>query len=109
MKRVFGSALAALLCLLVAAPAMAAPEAQVSLPPGALVALSGTPHLWIADDAGVLHWAGDTRALTGRTVDWGNRRDVSLTELRALRRGTPWLSAGLLKDGDPIFFVKWEA
>ena len=28
--------------------------------------------------------------------------------LRALEMGDPWLSAGLLKDGDPIYLVKWE-
>jgi hypothetical protein len=75
---------------------------------GSTVALAGTPHLWIADEAGVLHWAGDTRALAGHFVDWGNRREVSLDQLRALQRGDPWLTAGLLKSGDPIYFVKWE-
>jgi hypothetical protein len=76
--------------------------------PGAVVTLRGTPHLWIADEQGTLHWAGDTRALAGRAVDWGTKRDVGATELRALRRGDPWLSAGLVKIGDPIYFVKWE-
>jgi hypothetical protein len=28
--------------------------------------------------------------------------------LRAFQRGDPWLSAGLLKIGDPIYQVKWE-
>ena len=77
--------------------------------PVAVVALAGTPHLWIAGEDGLFHWAGDTRALAGRTVDWGSRREVGLDELRRLRRGSPWLSAGLLKSGDPIYFVKWES
>ena len=84
----------------------AAPQ---SLAPGAVVGLAGTPHLWIADSAGVLHWGGDTRALAGKHVDWSNRRNVSLTELQSLPIGDPWLSAGLLKDGDPIYLVKWES
>jgi hypothetical protein len=72
------------------------------------VALKGTSHLWIADADGVLHWSGDTRALSGKTIDWGNRSEATLDQLKAMRRGDPWLSAGLLKDGDPIYFVKWE-
>ena len=82
--------------------------APKSLAPGAVVGLAGTPHLWIADSAGVLHWGGDTRALAGKHVNWSDRRDVSLTELQTLPIGDPWLSAGLLKDGDPIYLVKWE-
>jgi hypothetical protein len=91
-----------------AAVAHAGPASQSALAKGTIVALKGTPHLWIADPDGVLHWSGDTRALAGREVDWSNRREVSLDELKQLRRGDPWLSAGLMKDGDPIFFVKWE-
>ena len=73
-----------------------------------MFALQGTPHLFLVDDQGVLHWNGDTRALQGRDVDWGTRTEVTLDALRALPRGDPWLSAGLLKDGDPIYLVKWE-
>lgn len=82
--------------------------APKSLAPGAVVGLAGTPHLWIADSAGVLHWGGDTRALAGKQVNWNDRRDVSLAELQTYPIGDPWLSAGLLKDGDPIYQVKWE-
>jgi hypothetical protein len=89
--------------------ALAAPEEQTALAPGTAVALNGTPHLWIAGDDGLLHWAGDTRALAGKMVDWSSRRSASLDQLRSLPRGAPWLSAGLLKDGDPIYFVKWES
>ena len=28
----------------------------------------GTPHLWFADEHGVLHWGGDTRALAGQVT-----------------------------------------
>lgn len=76
---------------------------------GAVVALQGTPHLWIADEQGTLHWGGDTRALAGKHVNWGDRTEVSLDRLRTLPVGDPWLSAGLLKDGDPIYLVKWES
>jgi len=83
-------------------------HAQQAFAPGAVVALEGTPHLWIADDQGVLHWGGDTRALAGRHINWNARIEVSLAGLRALPKGDPWLSAGLLKQGDPIYLVKWE-
>ena len=83
-------------------------HAQQVFVPGAVVALEGTPHLWIADDQGVLHWGGDTRALSGRHINWNARTEVSLEGLRALPKGDPWLSTGLLKQGDPIYLVKWE-
>src|SRR5438067_2307964 len=73
---------------------------------GAVVGLQGTPHLWIADEAGLLHWGGDTRALTHRFVDWSARAYVSLNTLQTLTRGDPYLTAGLLKDGEPIYLVK---
>ncbi len=83
-------------------------QAQQVFVHGTVVALQGTPHLWIADEQGVLHWGGDTRALADRHVNWSARTEVSLAGLRALEMGDPWLSAGLLKDGDPIYLVKWE-
>ncbi len=83
-------------------------SAQGAFAHGTVVALQDTPHLWIADERGVLHWAGDTRALAGRHVNWGNRVELSLEQLQRVPRGDPWLSAGLLKDGDPIYLVKWE-
>ena len=90
-----------------AAPAV---QAQGTFAHGTVVALRGTPHLWIADSQGVLHWAGDTRVLAGKYVRWGreSRVEVTLDQLWRLTRGDPWLSAGLLKDGDPIYLVKWE-
>src|SRR5687767_2783658 len=94
------------LCLV--PPASAQSVAPIGKSRGAVVTLRGTPHLWISDDTGVLHWAGDTRALSGRFVDWGNTTPASLEQLRAAPRGEPWLSAGLLKLGDHIYFVKWE-
>ena len=84
------------------------PVLPATLAPGTVVALQGTPHLWIADAAGALHWAGDTLALAGRFVNWNWRAEVHLATLRTLPRGDPWLSAGLLKDGDPVYLVKWE-
>lgn len=79
-----------------------------TFPPGAVVALQGTVHLWIADQNGVLHWGGDTRALQGQFIDWNTRIEVSLDTLKTLQIGDPYLSAGLLKDGIPIYLVKWE-
>ena len=83
-------------------------QAQGTFTHGTVVALQGTPHLWFADEHGVLHWGGDTRALAGKHIAWSNRVEVSLDQLRTLPVGDPWLSAGLLKDGDPIYLVKWE-
>ncbi len=83
-------------------------QGQDSFAHGAVVALQGTPHLWFADEHGVLHWGGDTRALAGKHILWNNRVEVSLDRLRTLPVGDPWLTAGLLKDGDPIYLVKWE-
>ena len=97
--------LAIAVAALVAVPVAQAQQVFVH---GAVVALQGTPHLWIADEQGVLHWGGDTRALADRHVNWSARTEVSLDGLRALETGDPWLSAGLLKDGDPIYLVKWE-
>ena len=76
-------------------------QGQGAFSHGAVVALQGTPHLWFADEHGVLHWGGDTRALAGRHIAWSNRVEVSLEQLRTLPVGDPWLTAGLLKDGDP--------
>jgi hypothetical protein len=92
--------------LLAVTPAEARPQQQFA--PGAVIALAGTPHLWVADEHGVLHWGGDTRGLAGKLIDWNNRTTVTCDQLRGYRRGDPWLSAGLLKDGDPIYQVKWE-
>ena len=86
----------------------AAPTAQQTLPPGTVISLSGTPHLWIADAQGVLHWGGDTRAIANAYVNWADQRPVNLQQLLSFQRGDPWLSAGLLKIGDPIYLVKWE-
>ncbi len=102
-----------LLTLALASVALAG-VAALPQPPGghpAVVSLAGSPHLWFSDHAGQLHWAGDTRALAGREIPWSNRIEVSRSELCALpadRLGNPWLSAGLLKQGDPIYLVKWE-
>jgi hypothetical protein len=83
-------------------------SAPADLAPGTVVALRGTPHLWIAGTDGALHWFGDTRALAGQPADWGSRVEVDAPTLRAARRGDPFLSAGLVRRGGPIFLAKWE-
>ena len=89
-------------------PDRAAAQANCRQPAnGAVFALTGAPHLWIFE-AGALHWAGDTRALAGRAVNWSSRCNVSVAELQQLQLGDPWLSAGLVKINDPIFLAKWE-
>jgi fibronectin type 3 domain-containing protein len=76
--------------------------------PGAVVQLVGTPHLFVVDEQGILHWGGDTRGLSGHYIDWSNRCEVELNVLQQARRGDPWLSSGLPKIGNPIFLSKWE-
>ncbi|MBM2810083.1 MAG: hypothetical protein HW416_842 [Chloroflexi bacterium] len=83
-------------------------SAQCSYAAGTPIQLVGTPHLFIADAQGVLHWGGDTRALAGHVINWGDQCAVSLSQLTAARRGDPWLTAGLPKIGDPIYLAKWE-
>src|SRR5437763_1480460 len=82
--------------------------AQCTYAPGSPVQLVGTPHLFIVDDQGLLHWGGDTRALAGHDIAWGNQCTVTLSELTAAARGDPWLSAGLPKIGEPIYLAKCE-
>src|SRR5437764_13590150 len=85
------------LVLPAAAVAVPTARAQCSYAPGTPVSLVGTPHLFIVDDQGVLHWGGDTRALAGHTIFWNNECAVILNELLAAPRGDPWLTAGLPK------------
>src|SRR5438067_10603905 len=97
------------LVLVLGAPAAAsAQSSQCSMTNGAVVQLTGTPHLFVVDASGVLHWGGDTRGLAGKFIDWNNRCTVGLDALRAMRRGDPWLSSGLPKIGNPIYLSKWE-
>ena len=96
-----------------APPPAAAQAACGTVPVGGVLRLAGTPHLFVCGADGLLHWVGDTRALAqrqaaGEPVLWAGMRDVTLAELRALPRGDPWLSAGLLKVADLIGLVKWE-
>lgn len=89
----------------------ALPAVPLSLPLGSIVSLRGTPHLWVMWVDDHLHWAGDTRIISGPIRDylnWDDVRVVSLTQLERLPIGRPWLSFRLLKDGDPIYLVKWE-
>lgn len=99
-------ALAALVALSPPAPTTAPPSAipQSAAPPsrlphGAVVLVRDTPHFWVADEQGILHWASGTRALVGRYVRWDQQRTVSASELERLPRGEPWLLA-------PIAFVR---
>jgi hypothetical protein len=94
-------------------PPVAAQGACGALPEGGVLRLAGSPHLFVCGADGLLHWAGDTRALlqhqaAGGALDWDGLRTATRAELLALPRGEPWLSAGLLQAGDVIGLVKWE-
>jgi hypothetical protein len=88
----------------------ALPAAAAEVPdPGQVLALQGTEHLWVVDEQGVAHLAADPQTLSGRTVDWSRREDVTLTELQSVSRGTPWLSAALVRIGDAIYVPQFGA
>ena len=72
-----------------------------------VVRLEGTPHIWLRDTTGAVRRVGDTRALQAVTVPWTQVRTITLTSA-LVKRLDPLLSAGLLKDGEPIYLVKWE-
>ena len=102
--------------------------------PGTPIFLADTPHIYVVGEDARLHWAGDTRALEDKQVLWNKRETWSYSILARqgkhqkwtvrseelkdhsywrtyegiVRLGDPWLSAGLLKDGAPIYLVKWE-
>jgi hypothetical protein len=110
---VFALALAAAtaggpLGLMAVSGGIAAAATLPAMSPGAVVALQGTPDLWVADDQGVLHLAGDTRAISGKTVNWSAMTDVSLDQLQSAPVGSPGLSLPLVKVGDAIYLPKWE-
>ena len=78
---------------------------------GIPIRLEGTDHIFLVGDDNKLHWVGDTRALAGKSVLWSKEETWPYSTLWRwgfLWIGDPWLSAGLLKDGDPIYLVKWE-
>jgi hypothetical protein len=78
----------------------AAPGAVVV---GEVLALENTPHLFVRDEAGMLHMASDAQALAGHPVAWGTRKDIPVGELRRYTLGTPWLSMALVRIGTAIY------
>jgi hypothetical protein len=80
---------------------------------GSVIVVRDTPHFWVADERGVLHWASGTRALVGRYVRWDTGREVTPAELETLPRGEPWLLTpiGLVRgtaDGE-LYVVVWHS
>jgi hypothetical protein len=95
------------------APPASAPPGSPSptLTHGQIVLLSGTPHYWVADERGVLHWPADTRALAGRYVRWDGVREVTQAELLRLPRGEPWLSgpgAFVWGQDRTLYAIRWD-
>ena len=107
MKRLVALSTLALGTAFAAQPALAAPAAAATSP-GQVLALANTSQLFVTDDQGAAHFAGDTRALAGRPIDWGARSEVSLAELRVMPRSDPWLTAGLVRVGDAIYLPEWD-
>lgn len=91
-----------------AVPPGATPTRASALPEGSVFALAGTPHLWIVDEHGVLHWGGDTRALAGRRINWDSRTVAAPAQLAALPIGSPWLSLALVRVDGVVYQPKWE-
>jgi hypothetical protein len=81
---------------------------EARYPAGTVVELDGSPHLWITGHDGNPRWAGDTRALEAVAVRWDSRCTMDLDFLLRVTKGDPYLSAGLVKIGDPIYLAKWE-
>jgi hypothetical protein len=111
MKRLLSLApvaLAALAASTMGAISVAAAPVSVRPTPGQVVAVSGTPNLWIADSQGVLHFASDPVALAGQSVDWQSRVDLTADELETLSVGAPWLSMALVRIGDQIYVPQWD-
>lgn len=86
-------------------------QPQARLPHGTIVLLEQTPYYWVADEAGVLHWVSDTRALVGRYAKWDQVRAITPAELERLPRGEPWLShpVAFVREDDQLYLVKWES
>jgi hypothetical protein len=76
--------------------------------PKSVVTLAGTSIQFFADEQGVLHYAGDTRGIAGKDVDWTRRVDMNLEALRAQPMGDLYLSTSLVKIGNAIYLAKWE-
>jgi hypothetical protein len=79
---------------------------------GTIVIVRDTPHFWVADERGVLHWVSGTRALVGRYARWDAQRIVSAAELERFPRGEPWLLApvGFVGgDGAELHVVTWHS
>ncbi len=77
--------------------------------PGGVIALQGTEHLWVVDEQGTAHLAGDTQALARVQVNWNDREEATIAALEAQRRGAPLLTANLVKIGDALYLPQFGA
>jgi hypothetical protein len=85
------------------------PAAAAELPPGQLLRLDGTDHLWVVDSQGAAHLAAGPDALAGKPVDWAGVRVETVDGLAALPKGAPYLTADLVKIGDAIYVPRFAA
>ncbi|MAG37656.1 MAG: hypothetical protein CL878_15585 [Dehalococcoidia bacterium] len=84
---------ALLIGLLPASLTAATPALPDGYQEGDLVAFSGTPHLYVVS-GGYIRWLADTRAAAQQAINWGQRHDVTISQLET------WQATGLL--GDPF-------
>ena len=85
---------------------------QGALPHGTIVIVRDTPHFWVADERGVLHWVAGTRALVGRYARWDAQRVVGADELERLPRGEPWLlspAAFVGGERSELHVITWQS
>ena len=87
----------------------AQPAAAAGLPPGQVLRLDGTDHLWVVDAQGAAHLASGPAVLAGKPVNWADVRVETVAGLAALPKGAPYLTADLVKIGDAIYVPQFAA
>src|SRR5687767_12957161 len=84
-------------------------SADIVVGPGGVVALQGTEHMWVIDSQGTARMAGDLQALARVPVNWTDREEATIAELKAVPRGAPILTAGLVQIGGAIHLPEFTA
>jgi hypothetical protein len=80
----------------------------LQLVPAEVVAVSGTPNLYLADAQGMAHFTSDPIALADQTVNWNERTDITPDQVELLPLGAPYLSMALVQIGHDIYLPQWN-